>query len=292
MPQSARYVNPKGKAAVFGSDPPYLFETISGTGAGDVQQSTSEPADLDGEPLEDVIIGPREVMVKFHIAGATEKELYENRQAILTLLDPYWNKNGALGRLEYTNKNGTAWIPASVKKGPQEFSCIADYFTSIPCVFYCPDSNWRGMTYNRIRLAYLGGGMRFPLRLGAVRFGARGYQATIYSLGDRPSHVEMDITGPATRPEVIKYRTGEYIRLRADKPLLEGDTLHVDTTPGQPSLTITHSNGVTEDAIGYLDLSSKLFMLDPGETLLQYVSGDDGQTSTVTVATLPWWGGR
>jgi len=292
MRQSIRYINPKGNAAIISEDSPYLFESIDGTGSGDVQQSTSEPADLDGEQLEDVSIGPREVTVKFHISGATQKILYEKRREILTLLDPYWNKGGVLGRLEYTNENGTVWIPAAVKKGPQIFERVADFFKSEQVVFFCPDSNWRGMTYNRIRLAYLGGGMRFPLRLGAVRFGARGYQATIYNLGNRPSHIEMDITGPATRPEVIKVRTGEYIRLRADKTLQEGDTLHVDTTPGQPSLTITHSNGITEDAIGYLDIgSSKLFLCDPGENLLQYVSGDDGQTSTVTVATLPWWGG-
>ncbi len=295
MRQSVTYINPRGNAAVFSTDPPYLFESIDGTGAGDVQQSTSEPAGLDGAPLDDVDIGPRQVTVKFHVYGATQKALFEKRRDILTLLDPYWHKGGALGRLEYTNENGTVWIPASVKTGPQKFDRVADYFKSEQVVFYCPDSNWRGNAYNRIRLAYLGGGMQFPLRMGAVRFGARGYQDAIYNLGNRPSHVEMEITGPATRPEVIKVRTGQYIRLRADKPLVEGDTMRIDTTPGtvpgKPSLTITHSNGITEDAIGYLDLSSTLFRLDPGENLLQYVSGDDGQTSTVTVATLPWWGG-
>ncbi len=289
--QSVKYINPKGRALIISESPPYLFESISGTGAADVQLSTSEPADLDGEMLETEIIRSRNVEVKFHIKGGTEKELYENRQEILTILDPFWNKDGVLGRLEYENPNGRVWIPASIKQAPKDFMQVEDYFKSVQCVFYCPDSNWRGMTYSRVRLAYLGGGLRFPLRLGHVRFGARGYQETIINSGNRPSHVEIDITGPATRPEITKARTGEYIRLRADKVLYEGDTLHVDTTPGQPSVTITRASGITEDAIGYLDLTSTLFRLDPGENLLRYSSGDDGQTSTVTVATLPWWGG-
>lgn len=291
MSQSVRYIDPRGRVFVAAEDPPYLFESISGTGAADAQQSTSEPADLDAEPLEDVIIKSRKVKVIFSVAGKTEKELYKKRQELFTLLDPYWNKGGVMGRLEYTNPNGMAWLPASVKQGPQDFDRVSDYFKSIQCVFFCPNSNWREDKYNRIRLAYKGGGMRFPLRLGALRFGLRGYRDTIYNFGDRPSHTEIEITGPATRPEITKARTGEYIRLREDKLLYEGDILRIDTTPGDPNITITRSNGLTEDAIGYLDLSSTLFLLDPGGNLLQYTSGDDGQTSMVTVATYPWWGG-
>lgn len=294
MSQRVRYVNPKGKAAVFGMDPPYVFESIAGTGIGDVQQSVSEPADLDGVSFEDLLMGPRDVTLKFNIRGNTRTELYENRQALYALLNPIWHKGGVLGRLEYTNEYGSAWIPACVKKGLSEFTRVGNNFKSVQCVFYCPSPYWRGMEtqYSRIKLAYLGGGMSFPLRFGAVKFGARGYLESIYNYGDSPSHLEVDITGPATRPQITKARTGEYIRLREDKELYEGDTLHIDTTPGSPSVTIKRSTGVTEQAIGYLDLTSTLFLCDPGETKLQYESGDDGQSSVVTVATLPWWGGR
>lgn len=287
--QSVRYINPNGEEAVIKNEPPFIFDSISGNGVGDVQPVTSEPVDLDGEPLEDLYIGPREVTVKFSVYGKTPYDLYANRQKLLALLNPVLNKHGTLGRLEYTNDLGTVWIPASVKKGPSEFTKTRQYFTSLSYVFYCPSPFWRGTTYNRVRLAYLGGGMKFPLQMGAIKFGSRGYQDSLWNLGDSPSALEIDITGPATQPEIVKVKTGEYIRVK--RQLEEGDILHIDTTPGSPSVTIQRAIGLIEKAIGYLDLTSDLFQCDPGENVLQFISGDDGQTCMVTAATLPWYGG-
>ena len=220
--------------------------------------------------------------------------MYAKKAALMAALAQWMYRDGALGRFEHSYDGGTTWvwIPAIVKRGPQDPPRFGNFLKSEQLVFYCPSPYWRGKTYARAQMAYLGGGFKFPVRFGAVRFGARGYQTQIWNYGDSPSHLEAEIAGPAISPEIIKADTGEYIRLRDTMPLEEGDVLHIDTTPPSPRVTITRADGTTEDAIGYIDLTSTFFMLAPGENKLVYTSGDDSQTTQIRLATLPWFGGR
>ncbi|MGE5494620.1 MAG: phage distal tail protein [Burkholderiales bacterium] len=289
--QNVWYINPKFKELVISNNPPFLLEKISGIGHEDAQLMTSDPAELDGTSFNGLYFGPREITVTMHIKGNTRAQMYENKMKLQALLNPALNRDGALGRLEYTNDYGSWWIPAVVKRGPQGLNRVANYFKSEQIVFYCPNPYFRGFTYNRAKMAYLGGGLRFPVRFGAVRFGAHSYKASIYNFGDSPSHLELDIIGPAVRPEIVKLSTGEFIRLRQEKELFEGDILHIDTTPGKPRVTIQRADGEVEDAIGYIDLSSQFFLLEPGENQQQYLSADDSQTTIIIMATLPWFGG-
>lgn len=287
--QAVKYINPWDRAVTFEASPPFIFEKITGTGAEDAQLMTSEPAGHDGKAFSGMYLGDREITVYVHIKGASREELYANRQALMSLLNPTLHRDGALGRLEYANDHGTWWIPAVVKRGPQGATREGHYHPSEQLVFSCPDPYWRDMTPEHARMAYLGGGMRFPIRFGAVRFGARGYKATMYNRGDCPAPVSVEITGPSTEPQIIKVRTGEYIRVK--RPLYEGDVLLIDTTPGSRSVTIRRAGGGVETAMGYMDLSSTWFQLDPGDNQLQYQSGDDSQTSVIVVSSYARYGG-
>ncbi len=291
MSQSLRYINPKNAAVVFSDAPPFVFYKITGIGQMDAQMMASEPAGLDGSAFNGLYISHREVTVTMHIKGNKRKGMYENKMKLSAVMSPELHKNGALGRLEYTNDHGSWWIPAAVKRGPQGASRSGDFLINEQLVFYCPSPYWRGFAYNRSRMAYLGGGLRFPVKLGAVRFGAQAYKASLFNFGDQPSPLEISITGPAIAPRITKVSTGEYILLREDKALIEGDSLNINTTPGNVAVSIQHPDGRTEDAIGYINLNSKLFLLDPGENVLQYNSADDSQTSVIHMATLPWFGG-
>lgn len=289
--QRAKFINPMGAAVVFHRGP-YVFEKISGIGAADAAMVTSDPASVDGKAYAGCYTDDREITVTCSIEGATRLAMYKAKQDLIAALAPWMYKDGVLGRFEYTNDNFTTWIPAAVKKGPQGTTRAGNFLKSEQLVFYCPNPYWRGMTYDRAQLAYLGGGLKFPVQFGAVRFGAVGYKNSIWSKGDSPSPLEAWITGPAEAPAITKVSTGEYIRLRDSKPLYEGDVLYISTMPGSPSVTITRADGTTEDAIGYIDLTGTFYQLDPGENVMQYTSGDDSQTTRVELATLPWWGGR
>lgn len=291
MPQSLRYINPKNASVEFCDEPPFLFYKISGIGQMDAQMMTSDPADLDGSSFNGLYLSAREVTVTMHIKGITRDNMYEKKMNLSTVMSPELHKNAALGRLEYMNDYGSWWIPAAVKRGPQGTNRVGDYLTNEQLVFYCPSPYWRGFTYNRARMAYLGGGLQFPVRFGAVRFGAHAYKSSIFNFGNQPAPIEINITGPAAAPQITKVSTGEYIRLREDKELSEGDILYINTMPGKVAVTIQRGDGQKEDAIGYIDLSSDLFLLEPGENVLQYSSTDDSQTSLINMAALPWYGG-
>lgn len=288
--QKIRYINPLGKEVVFSKSPPFILERVSGTGVPEVQLLTDEPVGQHGKSFYGLYALDREISVSIHIEGSPIKELYKRREELCALLNPIYHEDGALGRLEYTNDFGTWWIPVAVKRGPQDFNRTGIFFKSIPLLFYAPDCLWRDMHTEYASMAYLGGGLRFPVRFGAVRFGARGYKASIYNTGDSPSPLVIDITGPSTQPEIRKVSTGEYMRV--GRQLYEGDILHIDMTPGHRNVTIQRAGGAVESGFGYIDISiKKWFLLDPGDNELEYLSGDDSQASTIILSTVGRFGG-
>ncbi len=290
--QKIVYENPLGQRVEFGLKRPYVLEKVSGIGAEDASLLTSEAAFVDGKSFGGLYLGDREVTATVHIHGADARALYENRQKLMALLCSGQSREGKMGRLEYENDFLKVWIPAVVKKGPQPGSKKGGYFTSVQLVFYCPDPAWRGMEQQVGRIAYVDGGMNFPLEIDqkeGVRFGARGYSGVLYNEGDTPAPVEVSITGPAVNPEVRKMATGEYIRVR--RQLYEGDTLTIRTDPFDTDVSITRASGAVEQAFGYLDLTSTFFRLEPGENKLQYFSEDDSTSSRIIVTSYSRYGG-
>ena len=290
--QQLVFENPLGQRVVFGLERPYVLEKVSGVGAEDANMLTSEAAFVDGKSFAGLYLGDREVTATVHIHGENPRALYENRQKLMALLSSGQSREGKMGRLEYQNDYIHVWIPAVVKKGPQPGSRKGGYFTSVQIVFYCPDPAFRGTAQQIGKIAYVDGGMYFPLNIDSkegVRFGARGYSGVLYNEGDSPAPVEVAITGPAVNPEVRKIATGEYIRVK--RQLYEGDTLTIRTDPFDTDVSITRASGAVEQAFGYIDLTSTFFQLDPGENKLQYFSEDDNTGSRIIVTSYSRYGG-
>lgn len=290
--QRIRFINPNGREVNIGLSPPYIFEKISGIGAEDVNMVTTEPAMLNGTAFHGLYVKDREITLSMHIYGRTRGEMYGNRQALISALSSNMSAGGQLGRLEYANDFLTVWIPAIVKRGPQATERAGNYNTSVQVVFYCPDPFWRAMTPEINKIAYIGGGLTFPLEIDSVagvEFGAQGFEAVMNNTGDSPAPLRITITGPSTEPEVVKVSTGESIKIKRE--LYEGDVLVINTQPGARSATITRSVGTTEDAFGYIDLTSTFFLLDPGDNTLQYITGDASTTATILLESYSRFGG-
>lgn len=290
--QKVRFVNPAGAEINIGLSPPYLFEKISGIGAEDAQLITSDPAVIDGQTLQGCYFGCREITVTCHIFGNTRAEMYENRQKLIALLSSGQSKNGATGQLYYTNDYLSVWIPAVVKRGPQNAERYGNYTKSIQLVFMCPGHLFRSVTQTEKQLAYLDGGLSFPLEIDMskeIMFGTRGFEAELTNVGDFPAPISVTITGPSLVPRLEKANTGEYIQLR--QQLYSGDILQLDTTPGGLAATIQRADGFVESGFGYLDLGSTFFALDPGLNTIRYSSGDDTMLSAVTISSLSRFGG-
>lgn len=291
--QKIKYISPSGVEAQFKNGPPYIFESVLGIGPEETQIITSEAAFANGRNYHGIRVSDREITVNMHIYGATRAEMYRRRQELIALLAAETFAGGKLGRLEYQNDAIAVWIPVIVKKGPQAVARVSNYNKSIQLVFYCPDPYWRSMAKESVRVAYLDGGLTFPLTIdhgtGGVTFGAGGASGIIYNFGDSAAPVEISIMGPADNPQIIKASTSEYIKLNRD--LAAGDRLYINTDPHNLDVTITRENGLTEPGFGYLDLSSAFFMLPPGGTKLQYISDNDTKATEIVISAYSRYGG-
>ncbi len=117
------------------------------------------------------------------------------------------------------------------------------------------------------KIAYVDGGMRFPLNIDVVdgvRFGARGYSGVLYNDGDTPAPVDVTISGPAVNPEVRKMETGNTFGCAGS--FMRGHASHQHGPLYDMDVSITRASGMVEPAFGYLDLTSTFFRLDPGRT--------------------------
>ena len=289
--QKVKYINPIGKEMNINFNPPYVFEKIEGISSGDTNFITSQGVGQYGKTFHAARVSDRQVTVYFNIKGEDRREMYENRRKAIAVTSSSLNANGELGRLEYTNDYGSWYIKCAVKKGVDPDDRKGNY-NHAKVVFYCPSPFWRSMTTETARLAWFDGGFEFPLEIdieNKVDFGKRGYQNTIYNNGDSPAPIVIEIKGTATEPRVTKISTGEYIALK--KELTEGDILTINTDPDECSVIISHSDGTSESAFGYLDLNSAFFQVDPGENPLEYDSGDETTATLITTQNYSLYGG-
>lgn len=291
--QRVTFINQSGKKAVFGLTPPYILESVRGTGMLDAQLMLSDSVGYDGKSYQGSYIEDREVTVSIHIKGNTREDMYKKRMELMAILGLSHQANGEMGRLEYTNDYGTWWIRAVVRIGVQPQKRVANYNTSISLVFDAPVPYWNDMQPFGDRMAYLDGGLEFPLEIDVnnrVQFGLQGYQTTITNAGDAPAPVEIHITGPGTTPSIYKLNTDEFIKV--NKSIDTGDELVIKTGYGnERRVTINRANGTSESAFGYLDLNSTFFLLDVGENRLEYRSGDDTKTAKIEITGYSQYGG-
>lgn len=291
--QKVTYIDPHGKETVIhpkATD--YIFESITGIGAAETVSATTNPAGLDGSIFQGQRYESREVTLNFHVRGDGLQSLYQRRQKIIGALSAARSRDGLLGVLWYENDYGRWWIPTSVQQGPRNVGARKGNYQSMQTVFYCPDSAWRDDSAIINRLAYISGGFQFPLRIPAgtgVIFGLRGFHTTVENTGDVQAPVEISITGPATVPKIENRTTGEY--LAVEKELEPGDILTISTEHRKKHATITRAGGAVEAAMNYIDPASTWLQLPAGRNNLEYTSGDDTTTSTVTVTFYPRFSG-
>ena len=114
-----------------------------------------------------------------------------------------------------------------------------------------------------------------------VHFAVRGDLGIIDNTGHMPAPLKITFRGPATNPTITKINTGETIKIKRFIP--DGYALVITTDFDNQSAEIVAPDGVSEDAMGYLDLSVdwSFFMLDVGENRISFIT--DGGSPEVYV---------
>lgn len=274
-----------------GLSAPYVLNGIKGIGHLTSNISATSPVGMHGSIFNGLFIGDREVTAYYTVHGKCAEDAYEKSIHLGNICSSASASNGEQGRLEYENEYGTWWIPAIVKKGPGTETIVGKRFIMDTLIFHCPDPFWREEFPQTEKLAFLGGGLQFPLSIDhrkGVAFGSRKNIGVINNYGDTPAPVIIRITGPAKKPIINKMNTGEYIRLNTNIP--EGAYLEINTYMKTLSVVIV-DDGNRQDAIGYIALDSTFFQLLPGTTKIGYMSEDDANQTQVYLESYSRFGG-
>lgn len=258
---------------------PFILGSVSGTGAAGTTMITSNMPGVDGDYLQAIRNESRIIRCTVHVEGQTRKEMYANRFALIQRL----RSSLELGMLYYTNDYITLRIQALPKDSPEFTERIRNY-NKANIDFYCPSPYWEALSPQTQRIAYTGLGFSFPIRLEpAMQFGLMTDKAEVIYSGSVPSPVQITINAPATNPIVISNETtGERIELR--RALTLGETLYIDTTRGSITVEVVHADGSVEDAFQYIDPDSDFFALQPGKNMLRYVTWNESEPTTVSIA--------
>lgn len=275
---SLRYINSKGIAVDIYSAP-YQLIAVEGLGGVEADIQTTKSPFQQGATFIDAQLNPREVSVQLTIRGKTEEELIANRRTLSEVFNPALG----LGHFEYTDVTGTKvlyTVPTSVPYYPDGLGNRSPNFQKALINLLAPNPMFTDAVPNTIRLEDYVSNFRFPFSF-PVHFAVRGDLGTIYNEGHMPAPLKITFRGPALNPQITKLETGETIRIKRMIP--EGYSLIITTDFDNQSAEIVGPDGVSEDAMGYLDLSVdwSFFMLGVGENRISFIT--DGGSPEVYI---------
>jgi len=150
----------------------------------------------------------------------------------------------------------------------------------------CPSPFWLDPEPTPVLLAFVGGGLEFPL-VTPTEFGFLGYRAIADNTGDSPVPIEMYISGGAVNPRVTNKTTGEFIHVQ--RPMETHEELFINTDPEHMEVTLLSVDPVSGaatrgNAYGYLSQDSTIMMmLVPGMNELTFSSDDENRTIRIRI---------
>jgi len=199
--------------------------------------------------------------------------MYELRRNLNRILSPMLGP----GRLIYENSFGAFSLPAFCMRNNYQ-GHIMDV-TTLDISFECPQPFWEAAVPSRVGLAYVEGGLQFPMETPSL-FGVLGYRDTVVNDGDAQSPVAITMDGGAINPVLRNVTTGEFIKLARHVNL--HDKLYINTDPEHLSVSLLTLNPATneyesENAFGFLTQDSTLWQLQPGVNIIKFSSDNENQ---------------
>jgi phage-related protein len=270
-----KYINPANVSIEFGLSP-YLITELDGLDLSTLTIQEQKSPFQDGSVQLDRLFEPRDIKMKFSIeAFQNFTAINTHKREIISALNP---KHG-VGRLEYTNDNGTWWTPATPTGPVFPNKPYLTPWQEGAVIFYCNDPYWYEMESQSVSMQTLNPGVTFPLTFLAAGITLSNYVAftpSVQNLGDWTAPIQIQIIGACLNPKLLKSTTGEYVRIVGN--LAAGDLIEIDTTPGNKTVWYTPFGGSRVNGINMLDTASTFFSLDPGVNTLAFT--DDTPSST------------
>ncbi len=283
--QRLTYTNILGESVTFEGAPPFVFESIRGTGPTENLVTTIEGYNQDGDNTYSLRKRHRIIDLTFHIDGASRADMYAQRQklsGVISKTKAFSQDTGARARLVYENDYGQWWTWAVPESGVSFDKRVRNFNYSVPVSFRCESPYWSAMAPGQTVLAYSGVGFTLPFQF-PIQFGSREFAKTVENLGQVNTPVEITIEGDGETPAIVNHSTGAKILLTV--PLPTGYSLYINTDPAWLAVTVTDPDGVQSNAFGYLDPATALtaFTLRPGQNDIEYLPGSTAAGSRITI---------
>jgi len=239
-----------------------------------------------GYSLSGLLLESRIVTLSGHVHGkSTEGRIaetalmYAERRRINAVCSPALG----MGTLIYENLHGR-WMAKAFCKDETYANKIKNIQT-LNISFECPLPFWLETEQSQVLLAYVGGGLQFPL-VTPTEFGMLGYRALADNYGDALAPIEMYVTGGSLNPKITNVTTGEFIHIQ--RQMESWEELYINTDPENMQVTLISKDPVTgeetrELAYGYISTDSNLFGMVPGVNELTFDSDDENKTIRVRI---------
>lgn len=267
--QKVTFINNRGESIEIGYQFPFFLSRIEGLGDVEADISNQKSPSQDGSTFIDSTLRERPISIEVDIL----QNLEYNRRILSRVFNPRLGE----GILIYENKAGK-WeikaVPEHVPSFPDERPKVHQ---KALIDLICSDPYWKSSEIISEPMTAYRGLFRFPLTL-PTQFGEEGTTQVFVNEGDVDTPVQIEFRGPATNPRVTNKTTGEFIQINQE--LEEGETLFVDTTPGNKRIEIICQDGTVKNVFNWIHPFSTFWKLVTGPNEIEYTA-DAGRVNAV-----------
>lgn len=266
-----------GSEINWGAEGNHILTAVSGISGLTPEIVTVRSPLSDGDRLVRTRFPARVVTISGALLGDVNS-FGQLRRMLMGSLNP---KRG-LGELIISGYGRTLRAPAYVSDMPilTEERKGMDWFNYV-CELTVPGGVWLAENESVVTMQSFLGGFSFETTLPtsfATISGANTIEIDVES--DVPCPVKMEFSGGSLNPCIENMLTGEGITVNTNIP--QDSTLVIDTERGARTAYLRASDGTVTDAMGYLDVSTRFFDLQPGRNVIAF-SADEGMAAEAVI---------
>ncbi|WP_459883502.1 phage tail family protein [Clostridium novyi] len=272
------YKNEKGQSIEFSVFSPFFIEKVDGLDGLRNTIYTSKSMGQDGVSYVASTIEARDITIN----GAIVKDKEFNREKLIAILNPKLD-----GKLIYINKDIKKYINCRIEQSPVITRNATPRFL---IQFYCLNPFWQEEEI-KTDIALWKGDFHFPLVIPKTTGIIMGHRepsliVNIKNNGNVTCGMRIEFRARATllNPSLFNINTREFIKI--NKEMKVGEVLTVNTNFGNKKI-ISNVNGITENAINYIDLNSTFLQLDVGDNVFRYNADKNIDNLEVTIYQTP-----
>ncbi|WP_411680419.1 phage tail family protein [Clostridium thailandense] len=267
MSKKLIYVNSSGAKLEITNSAPFLLQQFDPTA--NVNIYNTKGLKQDGSTYLGNTLDVRDITLQIAVMAASKEELNILKQKINTAFNPKLGE----GYLIYSDNIKERKVKCIVNKLPY-FTVVSEDTLAI-CLINLTANNpfWVDTYESKEEIAVWLGDFEFELEFteDGIEMGHRepSLIVNVTNNGDVECGIKIEFKALATvvNPSIININTREYMKI--NKIMTAGEVITVNTAFGEKRME-SYLNGVTSNALKYIDLGSTFLQLDTGDNLLRY----------------------